>query len=144
MEVERNRMTTLRKQLAEALEIGLEHTQTALSLHEANLGRTTNKNRREAKLLDDEIKQIREALKILGSLSIGRWVSVEERLPEAQGTYRVRWSDDLEDIELNHSFFALGNPHSRQPSRRLSAFTLSRQGANITHWLDLSLPEVGA
>lgn len=75
--------------------------------------------------------------------AIGRWVSVKERLPEAQGTYRVRWSDDLEDIELNHSFFALGNPHSRQPSRRLSAFTLSRQGANITHWLDLSLPEMG-
>ena len=90
-------------------------------------------------VLRDMEKNMEQLLK---PYAIGRWVSVKERLPEAQGTYRVRWSDDLEDIELNHSFFALGNPHSRQPSRRLSAFTLSRQGANITHWLDLSLPEV--
>lgn len=73
-------------------------------------------------------------------LAIGRWVSVEERLPEEQGFFRIQWSDGLDDPELNHSWFCIGNPDARTEERKQSMFTSMRQGANITHWLELDLP----
>lgn len=71
-----------REELIAALELGLEHTQTALSRHEVDLGRTTYSNKAEAETLEDELRQIQGVIELIKSLTIGRWVSVEERLPE--------------------------------------------------------------
>jgi|JI7StandDraft_1071085.scaffolds.fasta_scaffold307018_2 hypothetical protein len=44
------------------LEVGLENTQCALIEHDANLGRTTRKNREWAETLEEDIKKMRLAI----------------------------------------------------------------------------------
>ena len=103
-----------RQKLERALEIGLEHTPAALSLHEANLRITTGKNKSGAEL-------IQEALKLVKSLAIGRWVSVDERLPEESGCYLFAWEGgEPQWIDYTHGL---------------------TDGETPTHWLDLSMPE---
>jgi hypothetical protein len=48
--------------IADALKIGLENTEQILTEHEANLGRTTRKNRTYAEQLEQEIVTINAAL----------------------------------------------------------------------------------
>jgi hypothetical protein len=54
----------------------------------------------------------------------GKWVSVDERLPEKTGDYYVAWLDGETDSAL------------------YNAENMYWVLENITHWLDISLPEI--
>lgn len=63
------------------------------------------------------------------TLAIGKWVSVDERLPEerADWEYITKWTDG-----------------EHRPSGYLNGqWDLSRFDATVIEWLDLSLPESG-
>lgn len=51
--------------IIDALEAGLEHTQTVLSEHDASLGRTTRKNKRWAESLEKDIEFLSNQMKFL-------------------------------------------------------------------------------
>lgn len=115
---------TPRERLIAALEIGLEHTQTVLSRHDVDLGRTTHSNNVEAETLEYELKQIHDVIALVKQIAIGRWVSVEERLPEFDTD--GHWHGITRDTE--------GDVHA---CLCLKGVPLSK---TATHWLELDLP----
>lgn len=53
------------RKIVDALEAGLEHTQTVLSEHDASLGRTTRKNKNWAESLEKDIEFSKNLIKML-------------------------------------------------------------------------------
>lgn len=75
-------------------------------------------------LVDNYHASRQETRAMLNQYAIGRWVPVEERLPELKGFY---WSGYMiEDGITKHGI------------RSKSCFKIG----DITHWLELDLPEV--
>lgn len=68
--------------------------------------------------------------------AIGRWVSVEERLPDESGPYIVQWSTKRES-----------NPHDvwfdSEAYKDFGGWAYFDRYSTITHWLELDIPEVG-
>lgn len=62
----------------------------------------------------------------LSNYAIGRWVSVEERLPKEQQTVIVKWSDGSISNYVYHT------------GKQWSVYS---HQSYITHWLDLDLPK---
>lgn len=57
--------------IVDALEAGLEHTQTVLAEHDASLGRTTRKNQSWAETLEKDIVLLRTRITFLKGKLIG-------------------------------------------------------------------------
>lgn len=57
--------------IVDALEAGLEHTQTVLVEHDVSLGRTTRKNQSWAEQLEKDIEFLKERVKLLKLKLIG-------------------------------------------------------------------------
>jgi hypothetical protein len=57
--------------IIDALECGLEHTQTVLAEHDVSLGRTTRKNKNWAEQLEKDIEFLKERVKFLKLKLIG-------------------------------------------------------------------------
>ena len=57
--------------IIDALEAGLEHTQTVLAEHDASLGRTTRKNQSWAETLEKDITLLRTRITFLKGKLIG-------------------------------------------------------------------------
>ena len=82
------------------------------------------------KQLADEILRTdgRKPTRTLKPYAIGRWVSVEERLPEDRQTVVTRW--DYGAV----SFITMVKD---------GKWSFYSNDSKITHWLELDLPEVG-
>lgn len=57
--------------IVDALEAGLEHTQTVLAEHDASLGRTTRKNKSWAETLEKDIEFLKARIKLLKLKIVG-------------------------------------------------------------------------
>ncbi len=57
--------------IVDALEAGLEHTQTVLAEHDASLGRTTRKNQSWAEHLEKDIEFLKARIKLLKLKIVG-------------------------------------------------------------------------
>lgn len=57
--------------IVDALEAGLEHTQTVLAEHDSSLGRTTRKNQSWAKHLEKDIEFLKARISMLKHKLVG-------------------------------------------------------------------------
>lgn len=57
--------------IVDALEAGLEHTQTVLAEHDASLGRTTRKNKNWAEQLESDVEFFKTRIKLLKEKLVG-------------------------------------------------------------------------